>query len=389
MESLSIRNGWVVWGAPNDIDNANLLQVRTAMLNQSPSPPSPASLASPAPSSQEAPREAPSETAEPAEGGSTTFVFANLVFKAPGARFIGQGSARTPMFSIDLGDTEGLLSLTALKRQFKIEAGSPDDHMIGLAMRGLNYVGEIRPGDNIPNEIITGKASWTIDARHTEVARKRMEMQLLASVDKKQVVLHDTQEIAAYLEQPENKAKLRQAFRDAAKAMGRAEDDHVYVLEQLGAMARELAYIEALREWFLQVGSINKKVPLVAKAFDSDRRLKGELVQMQALMPAAIKEYRGIFTALDGESSDIIAALTALDQKVAAIRAGRDQLHRLTLVWKDIIAEWKGFSREQAPRYLQAAQATYRFLATRHSSGRSMLATMGTKISPSKPINAR
>jgi hypothetical protein len=382
-------------GTAKDSDNTNLLQVRTTVLNQSPSPPPPASSASLA--SQDAPGEVPSDAAsdtpsdvpEPPEGGSTTFVFTNLVFKAPGARFIGQGSARTPMFSIDLGDTEGLLSLTALKRQFKIEAGSPDDHMIGLAMRGLNYVGDIRPGDSIPNEILTGKASWTIDARHTDVARKRMEMQLLASVDKKQVTLHDTKEIAAYLEQPENKAKLRQAFGDAAKAMGRPEGDHAYVLEQLAAMARELAYVEALREWFLQVGSINKKVPLVAKAFDSDRRLKGELVQMQALMPAAIKEYRSIFTALDAESSDIIAALTALDQKVAAIRVGRDQLHRLTLVWKDIIAEWKGFSREQAPRYLQVAQATYRFLATRHSSGRSMLATMSTKISASKPINAR
>ncbi|MHB1204096.1 MAG: hypothetical protein ACYCZX_00900 [Rhodospirillaceae bacterium] len=334
------------------------------------------------------PPEAASDAGESADGGSTTFVFANLVFKAPGARFIGQGTARTPMFSIDLGDTEGLLSISALKRQFKIEPDSPDDRMIALAMRGLNYVADIRPGDNIPNEILTGKASWTIDQRHTEIARKRLEMQLLASVDKKQVTLHDTREITAYLEQTENKAKLRQAFRAAATAMGRPADDHGHVLEQLGAIARELAYIEALREWFLQVGSLNKKVPLVLKAYDSDRRLKGELVQMLALLPPAIKEYRTIFAAVDAESGDIIAALTAIAEKIAVIRDRRDQLHGLTLVWRDIVAEWKGFSREQAPRYLSSAQATYRFLATRHSSGRSMLASMGTKVIASRPINA-
>lgn len=322
-----------------------------------------------------------SEATAPAlpEKGSTTFAFTNLVFKAPGARFVGQGAARTPMFSVDLGDTEGLLSIQALQRQFRIAPDSEDARMIALAVRSLAYVSEVRPGDNVPNEILTGTASWSVDPRHTEVARKRLELQLLASAgkdgDKQQVALHDTKEITAYLEQPENKAKLRQAFREAAKAMGRAEDDHAYVLAQIETFARELAYIEALREWFLQVGSLVKKVPIVAKAYDADKRVKGELVAMQALLPAAVREYRGILTALDAESADVIAALTAIDKKVAVIREGRDRLHALTLAWKETAARWKGFSRETAMRYLDAAQATYRFLASRHNSGRSMLAS--------------
>lgn len=318
------------------------------------------------------------EAPELPDKGTTTFVFTNLVFKAPGAKFIGTGPARTPMFSIDLGDTAGTLTIQALRRQFKIPFDSPDDKMIALAVRSLNYVAEIRPGDNVPNEILTGKASWSIDPKHTEVARRRLELQLLSSVDKdvdNRPVLHDTKEITAYLERPENKPKLRQAFRDAAMAMGRPEDDTAYVLTQLGAFARELAYIEALREWFLQVGSINKKVPLVQKSYDNDKRIKGELIAMQALMPSAIREYRGIFTALDAESMDVIAALKEIDKKIAIIREGRDKLHNLTLVWKDIVAEWKGFTVANAGRYLDAAQSTYRFLAARHSSGRSLLSS--------------
>src|SRR5690606_23323692 len=128
-------------------------------------------------------------------------------------------------------------------------------------------------------EILTGRASWMIDPRHTEIARKKLELQLLASVDPTEVKLKDTREIAVYLEKEENKAKLRQAFRAAAKAMGRAEDDHAYVLEKLVTFARELAYIEALREWFLQVGAILKKIQWVGKAYDGDRRLKGEIGQ--------------------------------------------------------------------------------------------------------------
>ena len=323
----------------------------------------------------ETPPDAPVEVEVPdlPDKGSTTFVFSNLVFKAPGARFVGAGTDRTPMFAVNLGDTQGQLTINALRRQFGIAEGSSDDQMIALAVRSLHYVSEIRPGDNVPNEILTGKASWTIDRRHAEVARKRLELQLLATVDKTPVSLHDTKEIAEYMAQPENKEKLREAFREAAKAMGRPEDDHAHVLGQLGMFARELAYIEALREWFLQVGSINKKVPLVTRAFDGDKRIKGELNAMQALLPAAIKEYRDIFTALSAEIDDVISALTAIDKKVAVIRDARDKLHNLTLVWKDIVAQWKGFSKEQAPRYLDVAQATYRFLASRHSSGRSLL----------------
>jgi len=306
-------------------------------------------------------------------GASTTFVFANLVFKAPGARFVGQGPSRTPMFAIDLGDTNGLLSIQALKRQFNIAPDSPDDRMISLAVRSLKYVADIEPGDNIPNEILNGSASWTIDRRHTEVARKKLELQLLSSVDEKQVVLHSTAEITAYLEQPENKAKLRQAFREAAKAMGRPEDDHAYVLEKIATIARELAYIEALREWFLQVGGIYKKVQFVIQAYDSDRRVKSELTNMRPLLMTAASEYRSIFAKLDKVGGDVIATLATVAEKVAVIRAGRDELHQLTLIWSDVVAQWKGFTREQAPRFLAASQATYRFLATRHSSGHSMM----------------
>lgn len=330
----------------------------------------------------------PTGDASLAAGETTTFVFTHVLFKAPGAKFVGQGNDRTPMFAVDLGDTKGLLPIHAMKRQFNIAFDSPDDRMINLAVQSLKYVAEIRPGDNVPNEILTGKASWMIDPRHTEIARRRLELQLLASVggargggdgaesgaQGEAPALADTKAITAHLERPENKAKLREAFRAAARAMGRAEDDTAYVLEKLAAFARELAYIEALREWFLQVGAINKKLQLVGRAYDGDRRLKGEIVQMRSLLMTAIREYRDIFTAVDAESADVIAALTVLEKKVDTVRRSRDQLHHLTLVWRDTVVQWRNCNRDNAARFAGAAQATYRFLANRISSGRSLLA---------------
>lgn len=315
--------------------------------------------------------------AEPAlaAGETTTFVFTNAVFKAPGARFVGYGNDRTPMFAVDLGDSQGLVAIPAMKRQFNIAHDTPDDRMVNLAVRSLKFVAEIRPGDNIPNEILTGRASWMIDPRHTEIARRKLELQLLVSagVDKKEVSLTDTRAISVFLEQPENKAKLREAFRAAARAMGKAEGDHAHVLERLTIFAREVAYIEALREWFLQVGAINKKLQFVRKAYDGDRRFVGEVSQMTSLLMTANREYRQILTRVDELCSDVIGALTELEPKMSAVRDGRDQLHQLTLIWKDIVAQWRNCNRDNAVRYLSTAQETYRFLASRHSSGRSML----------------
>lgn len=308
-----------------------------------------------------------------AAGGSTTFAFTHILFKTPGACFVGAGDERTPMFAVDLGDAKGLLDIKALKRKFNIPADSSDDKMLDLAMRGLQYVHEIRPGDNIPNELLTGEASWMIDQRHAEIARKRLELQLLASVDPTEVKLANTKEIAAHLAQPENKAKLRQAFRAAAKAMGRAEDDHAPALEALATFARELAYIEALREWFLQVGAILKKIQWVGKAYDGDRRVKAEIVQMRSIFMPSAKEYRDIFSSVDAMSSDVISALTSISEKVAAVRASRDKLHHLTLIWRDTVVQWRNCTADNASRYLDTARATYRFLATRHNSGRSLL----------------
>jgi hypothetical protein len=320
------------------------------------------------------PPPAQADSAPPlADGETTTFVFTHILFKTPGARFVGAGSDRTPMFAVDLGDTKGLLGIQAMKRQFNIPYNSPDDKMIDLAVRSLKYVSEIRPGDNVPNEILTGRASWMIDPRHAEIARKRLELQLLATVDPKEVKLTNTKEITAYLEQPENKAKLREAFRVAAKALGRPEEDTAFVLDKLVTFARELAYIEALREWFLQVGAILKKIQWVGKAYDGDRRLKGEVAQMRSLFMPVSQEYRDIFTRADKLSEDVVTALTSIGEKVKAIREERDKLHGLTLVWRDIVVQWRNCTPDTASRYMETARATYRFLATRHSSGRSLL----------------
>jgi hypothetical protein len=307
------------------------------------------------------------------KGGVTTFAFENAVFQAPGVHFACKGPSRTPMFCIDLGGREGVVELTALRRQFKIEAGSHDDEMIILAARSLKYVPEIRPGDNVPNEILDGSASWRISPKHAELARKRLEVQMLSWVSGKEIILTNVEDISSYLEQDENKTKLRQAFRNAAKALGHDENDHKPVLSALVVIGRELGYIEALREWFSRVLIIAQKLKILGKVCGGDKRLKGDITQMQPLFAKSASEFQDIFRELDAQTGEIMGALKSVDRQIAFIRERRDALHQLSMEWTDTVALWNGFTPENAAKYISACQTTYRFLAVRHASGRSLL----------------
>jgi hypothetical protein len=94
---------------------------------------------------------------------------------------------------------------------------------------------------------------------------------------------------------------------------------------------------------------------------------------MRTLFMPVSQEYRDIFTKADALSDNVVSALTTIGDKVKAVRELRDKLHGLTLVWRDIVVQWRNCTPDTAPRYMETARATYRFLATRHSSGRSLL----------------
>ena len=93
------------------------------------------------------------QPAVPRGSRNTHFDFQAKVFQAPGAHFELRGHPKKAMFAVDMGAGQGYISLSDLRRTFFIAQGSHDDRLIDRAEAGLHLVPDIRPGDEIPNEV--------------------------------------------------------------------------------------------------------------------------------------------------------------------------------------------------------------------------------------------
>ena len=305
--------------------------------------------------------------------GLTHFTFAAKVFEVSGARFAYHGPAQEPRFYVLLGDVQASMDVRVLKDRFFITADSHDDKLIQMAVKGLRHVPDIRPGDAIPSEILDGSASWPIHARHRQIAERRLQVQLLSWVSGKEMLMTDQAELGMFLEQLENKTKLKEAFEEAAVALGTERTNHEAVLVQIDLLARELCYIEALRERFTKIGLIMDKLPVLRAAYSSDARLRDEIHRISMLMLRATTQYNKRFEEVDAQTCEIIGALKAVDRQVQYIRAARDQLHLVLRDWDPLLKRWEETPPRRARIMDQLLSDTYRLLAARFATATSQL----------------
>ena len=307
------------------------------------------------------------------ESPQTHFVFEHRVFKAAGARFLLKGQKKVPAFCVDMGDLEGVIDIDVLRKEFHIEPNSHDSKMIDTAVTGLRYVPDIKPGDTIPSEILTGAASWSVNPRHKKIAEQRLQVQLLSWVSGHELLITDPKEIELFLGQIENREKLRTAFRECAIALGFQGENTEAVIRQLELLARELCYIEALRDRFALIPRLAAKLSDLGKTYGNDRNAKLELNRVSGLLNAGIQEFTAIFEAADAQTGEIISALKSIDRQISYIRDVRDQLHFLIMQWDPHIENLGKWGSHRTTDSDKALANLYRFLAPRYSHGHSLL----------------
>lgn len=313
---------------------------------------------------------------------ATHFLFQGRVFTAPGAHFMLHGPEKLPVFAVDMGGGEAMIKIDALRTEFKIPSDSPDGRLIDLAVKGLHHVPDIRPGDRIPSEVLDGTASWTVLPRHKQIAERRLQAQLISWVSGRETVLIKAEDLAMFLEQIENKDKIRDAFGRAAEALGLARDNPAPVLEGIEVLSRELCYIEALRDKFGEIARLDGRLKSVAEHNRGDRRTCGDIDRVRAILKTAVAQFTTIFRQADGLTGKIINALKRLEEVVAFIRKARDELHFLTIEWEPILKAWRAITSSSSPALVKAVDQTYRFLAQRFNSARSLVVRDGLGRSP-------
>jgi hypothetical protein len=330
----------------------------------------------------------PEGSTQPGPLRSTHFDFQARVFQAPGAHFALKGRNKEAMFAVEMGTGQAYVSLKNLRKTFFISKGSHDDQLLDRAADGLKYVPDIRPGDEIPNEVLNGTASWTVAKRHKQIARDRIQVQLLSWVNGKPVSYGGKEDLKKIVSSDENKRALVDAFKRAALAMGLKENESEKVVDHIETLARELCYVEALRERCFEVRRIRKNVVGLVKVYNDDMRTSADIGRIKTLLGKGLRELDDILNSVDAESADILGALMSIDKVVQSVRKARDDLHYILMEWDPIIAQWKDLQLVRSQEIDRALSATYKLLATRFETGRSIVSKRKPGPAPDSAKNA-
>ncbi|MBP2299257.1 hypothetical protein [Azospirillum picis] len=296
----------------------------------------------------------------------THFDFQHKVFSLPGAFFCQEPNSKEPVLNILLGDLKAALAFPTLMESFQIEEGTHDARLLEIIEQGLAFVKRIRPGEEIPGELLDGRASWSVDDRHRIIAKGRLTMQIVSSVTGNEVIVSDIDELEQLVEDPQTKDRMKLGLGKIAERLKLTNNPEQYLSDRIDDLAQELSYIEALRDRFKHIRRIDGSMAKLATIYRTDRTFCSELNRMQGLIRKPLREYDMIFDQADAQTGDIVGALRNFHPTVQFIRKIRDDLRAKLLEWEELLTGWDSVSMERSAQVEQLQKQTYRFLASRY-----------------------
>ena len=235
------------------------------------------------------------------------------------------------VFVIQLDQQEAILPLAAMMTEFGIMPDDEDGRMLELVGRGLQFVTGLQLGDPLPTEVLTGKASWTVEEFHRDQAVARLSQHVLRC------------------------AGGKDGMSDPA------------VLHQVHLLADDLAYIEALREWLLKgARRMDRVLTRLARGFSGDTTHKEILAQIRRLTGKGIVEIEACFMIVDQAIADVETAFADPAALQALLHRQRDTLYRRWRAWEPYCREWAMIGARDGARTWNLVHDTYRFLAPRY-----------------------
>ncbi len=274
---------------------------------------------------------------------------------------------REAVMIVSLGDKTAVIPLRSLQREFSIEADSADGRMLDLISAALDFVSQIRVGDPLPTEILSGDASWAPEPVHVEIASARLRVALVTWLSGSAEAVHARApgDLLALVEDPAFRARVQEAFARAAAELGMPSV--AAVIEAIETFAKELAYVEALRARLLApVQRLLRKISDIQSRWRGDTTHGETLTQVQRLTHRAVRQLTARFAEIDAQTGEIIAALRNDESQRGFIRANRDWLYRALRGWEPILALWADISEIKDRDLWALIERTYRFLAPRY-----------------------
>lgn len=293
---------------------------------------------------------------------STHFVFEHKVFTVPNVYF-AMTADRKPAFHINYGDLCASIETRSLRRGFSIEPESADDRMLGMVERSLRFVRQIKPNDSIPREVLDGTASWAADDRHRVTAHGRLTIQLASWMTGSTTTHIQRDQIASLANSPAVVQRVHSVIRDIAQRIGLGPDEKHVIMDRIAAFAKEMSYVEAIRERLEVAREIEQKVARLLAIYKMDRVIGESLVRVAALMKAPLGAFDIMFSTADKNSADIVGICQNYEEKVAGLRRTRDDLFELYIFWEPILEAWQKVPIERSKAAEETIRKTFQFLA--------------------------
>lgn len=298
---------------------------------------------------------------------ATHFIFTHKVFASLDGYFGLSHEHREPVFFVSFGEVNAALPFTTLCREFAIDPESDDGKLLDVVAQGLRYVKEIRPGDSIPRELLDGSASWTVEEVHRRRATQRIRIQVASYGDGEEMLVFDLAEMARLTGAAGFESRYLNGCRKLAQKLGlKRGGDEKTVIRRIDALAREVTYIEALRDRFNKIRSVQRGLTELRRAYSRDPVIRPDIDRALALIRAPMDDFEGVFTNLYAQVSEILLVLMAYGPYVAFIRDSRDELHNGMMRWDGLVTEWGNLIVQASQSNETLVKSAYRFLATNY-----------------------
>ena len=270
------------------------------------------------------------------------------------------------------------LPLSAVCREFGIDEESNDGELIGLVDRALDFINVLRPGDDLPLEVLTGEASWKVDTSHQQIAYNRVTMQLVTWMSGNEELITDPEKLMQIAEDPATKRKINDAFDEVADKLGIGRDNREEVINLVHQVADELAYIETLREKYRLVKMVDSKLQELRRIYAHEKGVLETVTQVIRLIDDAMKQFETSFDEIDANTGEIMSVLRNFTTQRQYIRSKRDDLFRRLRAWEPLFDRWVELTPERTPATVLLVRDTYQFLAPRFMKVKQWL--MITKV---------
>jgi hypothetical protein len=293
---------------------------------------------------------------------STHFIFDHKLFAIPDCFIAKDPNTDEAGLSLPLGEVRAFLPLVPLMKMFK-DMSEDDIRLLNVAANGLAHVREIRPGDSIPAEILDGSASWSVGPEHLDRARGQM-LAALVAIDGTPLPSAAIESGAKILEaDPKFASRRDAAFGILAERYGPL-GARANVQSVMDRVARELSYIEGLRDRYAFVAKVAARIQSASRVYKNAGTLSEEIYRVRILMKAPVDAFNLSFQNVDGQCAEIANVLRKPDEMVSFVRKNRDELHQRLMVWDRLVEQWKDEDAQKRSKRLEVLLLiTYRFVA--------------------------